>query len=301
MNLQTVWSLLTEAYEPLDEYPTKATMNIAAELNLPAGWFTWMTAGAMIGGDGITTEKYMRLFPYGLAETHEGRFASAVQQGYLTVNGRGEYRLSNSGADVVQKILHLLDVSMDHLHPMPTERLQTLVDTLKRLADESFAMPEPPAKWLISSKRRNLPPADGSCLFRYLIYYYDQIAAYRDDVYVAMWSAHGVKGHTWNALDQLIQGGALTFGDLYEKVKGRGITEQVHTADVKELVGRGWAEESSGVVKATEAGKQVRAEVEAETDQHFFAPWSSLNESELDELSSLASLLREGLKNSERS
>lgn len=40
MNLQTVWSLLTEADEPLDEYPTKATMNIAAELNLPAGWFT---------------------------------------------------------------------------------------------------------------------------------------------------------------------------------------------------------------------------------------------------------------------
>ncbi len=296
MNLQTVWSLLNEAYEPLDEYPMTATMNVAAELNLPAGWFTWMTAGVMLGGDGITAEKYMRLFPYGLAETHEGRFASAVQQGYLTVNDKGEYRLFNSGTDVVQKILYLLDVSVDHLHPMPTERLQILVDTLKRLADESFAVPEPPAKWLISSKRRYLPPADGSCLLRYLIYYYDQIAAYRDDVYVAMWSAHGVKGHTWNVLDQLIQGDALTFGDLYEKVKGRGITEEVHAADVQELARRGWAEESSGVVKATEAGKQVRAEVEAETERLFFAPWLRLNESELEELASLAGQLRDWLK-----
>lgn len=296
MNLQSIWSVLTEADEPLDEYPMTATMNVAAELNLPAGWFTWMTAGVMIGGNGITAEKYMRLFPYGLAEVNEGRFASAVQQGYLTVNDKGEYRLSNSGADVVQKILHLLDVSVDHLQPMPTERLQILVDTLKRLADESFAMPEPPAKWLISSKRRNLPPADGSCLLRYVIYYYDQIAAYRDDAYVAAWSARGVKGHTWNALDQLIQGGALTFGDLYEKVKGRGMTEEVHAEDVKELIRRGWADEGSGVVKATEAGKQVRAEVEAETEHLFFAPWSCLNESELEELASLAEQLRNGLK-----
>ena len=296
MNLQSVWSALTEADEPLDEYPMTATMNAAAELDLPAGWFSWVTAGVMLGGEAITIEKYMRLFPYGLAGTNEGRFASAVQQGYLTVNDKGEYRLSNSGSEVAQKILHAVDVSVDHLDPMPMERQQKLVDTLKRLANESFAMPEPPAKWLISHKRRNLRPTEGSCLLRYVVFYYDQIAAYRDDVYVAAWSAHGVGGHTWNALDQLIQGGALTLADLYDKVKGRGVTEEVHAADVRELVGRGWVEESSGVVKATEAGKQVRAEVEAETERLFFAPWSCLNESELEELASLASQLRDGLK-----
>lgn len=44
----------------------------------------------------------------------------------------------------------------------------------------------------------------------------------------------------------------------------------------------------STAIKSTEAGKQVRAEVEAETERLFFAPWSCLNESELEELSSLA-------------
>ena len=296
MNLQTVWSILTEGDEPLDEYPVTAMMNIVAELNLLPGWLTWVVAGMMFGEESITTEKYMHLFPYGLAQTNEGRFASAAQQGYLTINDKGEYRLSNSGSEITQKILHAVDVSVDHLDPMPMERLQKLVDTLIHLANESFAMPEPPAKWLMSHKRRNLRPTEGPCLLRYVIYYYDQIAAYRDDMYVAAWSTHGVEGHTWNALDQLIQDGALTLDDLHAKLSRRGVTEEVHAGDVKELARRGWAEESSGVVKATQAGKQVRAEVETETERLFFLPWSCLSESELEELASLSMQLCDGLK-----
>ena len=92
---------------------------------------------------------------------------------------------------------------------------------------------------------------------------------------------------------------ALTFDELHEKTSRRGVTEEVHAGDVMELVRRGWAEESSGVIQITSSGKQVRAEVEAETERLFFAPWSSLNESELEELASLAGQLRDGLKNLE--
>ena len=125
------------------------------------------------------------------------------------------------------------------------------------------------------------------------------LEGHRDDCYVATWSAHGVDGHAWEVLDALSQNDALALADLHNKLSRRGVTEEVHAGDVRELVGRGWAEESSGVVKATEAGKQVRAEVEAETERLFFAPWSGLNESELEELASLASQLRDGLKNLE--
>ena len=57
-----------------------------------------------------------------------------------------------------------------------------------------------------------------------------------------------------------------------------------------------WVDDASAKIQITAAGKQVRAEVEAETERLFFAPWSSLNESELEELSSLANQLRDGLK-----
>jgi hypothetical protein len=63
------------------------------------------------------------------------------------------------------------------------------------------------------------------------------------------------------------------------------------------LIERGWVEESSGVYQITSKGKQVRAEVEAETERLFFAPWSCLEESELAELASLAEGLRDGLMN----
>jgi len=65
------------------------------------------------------------------------------------------------------------------------------------------------------------------------------------------------------------------------------------------LARRGWADDASGKIQITSAGKQIRVEVEAKTERLSFAPWSCLNESELVELASLASQLRDGLKNLE--
>src|SRR5690606_15057020 len=123
-----------------------------------------------------------------------------------------------------------------------------------------------------------------------------ELAAYRDDCYIATWNAHGVEGHAWETLDFLSHGEAVTFDDLHEKLNRRGVTREVHAEDVQELARRGWADDASGKIQITSAGKQVRAGVEAETERLFFAPWSSLNESELEELSRLASQLRDGLK-----
>lgn len=118
---------------------------------------------------------------------------------------------------------------------------------------------------------------------------------HRDDCYFATWSVYGVEGHTWEVLDALSQNDALTFADLHAKLSRRGVTEEIHAGDVKELARRGWVEESTGVVKITSVGKQVRAEVEAETEHLFFAPWSCLNESESEALSNLSIQLRDGL------
>ena len=52
----------------------------------------------------------------------------------------------------------------------------------------------------------------------------------------------------------------------------------------------------SWLTQRTADGKSLCDEAEALTDQYFFAPWSCLNESELDGLASLASQMRDGLK-----
>lgn len=46
-------------------------------------------------------------------------------------------------------------------------------------------------------------------------------------------------------------------------------------------------------------GGQAGARAEVEVERLFFASWSCLNESELEELSHLAEQLRDGLKNLE--
>lgn len=59
---------------------------------------------------------------------------------------------------------------------------------------------------------------------------------------------------------------------------------------------RGWLEAYAGVYRVTDKGKRIHEETEALTDKYFFAPWSCLNESDLEELWSLASQLRGGLR-----
>lgn len=122
-----------------------------------------------------------------------------------------------------------------------------------------------------------------------------ELEGYCDDCYIATWRVCGVEGHTWELLDLLSRYESLTFADLHKELSGRGVTEEVHAADAMELERRGWADEVSKKIQITALGKRVRAEVEAETERIFFAPWSCLNESELEELASLASQLRDGL------
>ena len=185
---------------------------------------------------------------------------------------------------------------MSALTPMPKESLRALGNLLARISDAASSTPEPPAHVLIKAKRDLYQRTNAFAILEGFVAHCLLLEGYRDDCYIATWKAHGVDGHTWEVLDRLSQSDALTFDELHEKTSGRGVTREVHAADVQELARRGWAEDGSGVVKATEAGKQVRAEVEAETERLFFAPWSCLNESEVEELSNLASQLRDKLK-----
>ena len=179
---------------------------------------------------------------------------------------------------------------------MPKESLRTLGNFLARISGTALNLPEPPAHVLIKAKRDLYQRTNTFAILEGFVAHCLLLEGYRDDCYIATWSAHGMEGHTWEVLDQLSQSDALTFDELHDKLSRRGVTREVHAGDVQELARRGWAGDASGKIQITAEGKQVRAEVEAETERLFFAPWASLNESELGELASLANQLRDGLK-----
>jgi len=298
MSVKSSWSALEESSEILgDDYAYPAMDKIAAELSLPPDYFTWVAAIWLFGAEPFTIAQYMRIFPYGLSRANEARFSSAIRDGYLTSAGRESYQATERGMIAATSPFRAANDGIAPLRPMPEEALERLVNLLARLSDASFGMPEPPSHFILTHKRelyRRMGMIESLAGF---VAHCLELEGHRDDCYIETWRTHRVEGHAWDLLDFLSRGEALTFNDLHDKTSRRGVTREVHAEDVRELVGRGWVEEGSGVYQITSAGKQVRAEVEAETERLFFAPWSSLNRSELEELASLASQLRDGLQN----
>jgi hypothetical protein len=65
--------------------------------------------------------------------------------------------------------------------------------------------------------------------------------------------------------------------------------------DALDLVERGWVQEEAGVYQVTQAGHRTRQEAEELTNRLFFAPWSCLNQAEIEDLSNWVVGLRNGL------
>lgn len=296
MNLNSIWSRLEDIYDMLGGYGFAAMDKAATEMRLDSDWSTWLFAIWIFGSEPITTANFMRIFPYGLARLNEERFASAVQHGYLISDGKNGYIPTEFGMKAAHKVWRAAGDSLAPLKPMPEAQMEKAFDYLARLGESAMSTPEPPSHYFMAHKRENYQNFEVVHPLERFILLFGELAAYRDDMYVATWGTHRVEGHAWEVLDLLSHSGSMTFDELHHKLNRRGVTREVHAEDVRELARRGWADDASGKIQITAAGKQVRAEVEAETERLFFAPWVCLNESELDELSSLARQLRDGLK-----
>ena len=297
MNLKSIWSALEESSEILfDNYGYPAADKVAEELSLPPGYYAWVTAIWLFDANPFSIAQFMRYFPYGLAQVNDERLTSAVQQGYLASDGQGKYRATETGRTAATRLIQTGNNVMAALAPMPKESLRTLGNLLARISDAALNLPEPPAHVLIKAKRDCYQRTGTFAALEGIPAYCLLLEGHRDDCYFATWSAHGVEGHAWEVLDFLSRSESMTFDELHEKTSRRGVTREAHAADVQELARRGWVDDALGKIQITSAGRQVRAEVEAETERLFFAPCSCLNESELEELASLASQLRDGLK-----
>lgn len=297
MNLNSIWSVMEESSGILfRDYGSPAMDKAARELALPSDYFFWAAAIWLFNSEPFDVAAFMRAFPYGLAQGNKVRFASVVQQGYLASDGQGKYHATETG---IAAAVRLFDASLESiapLNPMPQGSLSKLSSLLARISDAAFKTPEPPAHVILKAKRELYRRLGMIAVLEGALAHCLELEGRRDDCYIATWKPHGVEGHTWQVLDQLSPSDALTLDELHDKLCRRGVTRKVHAEDVKELARRGWADDASGKIQITSAGRQVRAEVEAETERLFFAPWSSLNESELAELADLANQLRDGVR-----
>ena len=296
MHQNAIWSVLDESFDILGEYGYPAMDKAAEEFALDLDYFTWVTAVWLFGSDTFTTEHYMRMFPYGLARVYEERFASAAQQGYLVSDGKGQYTHTEEGLKIAKKLWRAAGDSLANLNPIPDEHLQRLYSYLIRIADASLAVPEPPPHFYISHKRANYGRYGTKCPIENFVVHFGALAAYRDDSHMAAWCIHSIEGNHWEVFSEVWGGRNNTLDEIFEERSYRGITRDEYASILQELVERGWVQQEGETYQLTAEGKRIREEAEALTDTYFFAPWSCLSESELEELTSLACQLRDGLK-----
>jgi hypothetical protein len=296
MNLTSIWSTLEESFDMLGGYGFPAMDKTATELALEPGWFSWVAAIWLFGSEPITTANFMRMLPYGLARLNEERFASAAEQGYLISDGEGGYSPAERGLDAAHKIWRAAGDSLADLSSLPEENLHRLFSYLVRIADTALAAPEPPSHFFLAHKRENYRRFGTQYPLEGFVVRFGELSAHRDDAHIAAWQAHNIEGHAWDVFSRIWRNDASTLDQMYETLQYNEVPQEIYARDLQELIVRGWIEENAGVFQATDEGKRIREEAEALTDKYFFAQWNCLNESELEELASLAGQLRDGLK-----
>ena len=299
MNLQTIWTALEESYGVCADASAPAIEKFAEESHLSSGYWSWGPAIILFPDETISSAQWMRIFPYGIPQTINGRLASATEGGYLVQDGDG-FRSTEKGKAAAHQGLQALADGIAHLHPLPPNDLQRLVDYLVRLSDASFAAPEPPPKFCLTHYKNYKSTFDGNApLIRLFVHYFKELDFYRMDSHMAAWRSHNLEGNRWEVFSEVWGGKNNTLDKIFDELSFRGITRDEYASILQELVERGWVQQDGETYQPTAEGKRLREEAEALTDRYFFAAWSCLSKSELEDLFSLSTQLRDGLKKSE--
>lgn len=293
MNLNTLWSTLMESIEPLSDL---ALDKAATELNLESGDITWLWAICLFDPEPFSTAAYMHIRPYGSARVNEERFGSAVKQGILIVNSQNEYLPTEKGRAVTNKFLQTADASIAHLQPIPIAELQKIADYGKRLVEASFAAPEPPSKFGMTGYYKNVHPGEDAHLLRLILHYVATLSQYRDASHLAAWQDHNMAGYVWSALTSIWRDEVNTLDALHEEMGSFIFTRDDISQALIDLASFGWIKENTSEYQLTTEGKRIREEAEALTNCYFFAPWVCLSEAEQEDLLSLATQLRDGIR-----
>jgi hypothetical protein len=296
MNLNSIWSALEESFDICSDVSAPAIEYFAKENHLSAGYWSWGPAIILFPDEPISPVQWMKIFPYGIPQTINGRLASAAEGGYLVADSEG-FRSTEKGKVVAHQGLQALTDGIAHLQPLSPADLQRLVNYLIRLSDSSFATPEPPPKFCLTHYRNYKSTFDNTAPpIRLFVHYFKELDFYRMDSHMAAWRIHNIEGNRWEVFSEVWGGKNNTLDKLYEELSFRGITRDEYAQFLQELVNYGWLQETDGEYQVTTNGKKIREEAEVLTDKFFFASWSCLSETELEDLSSLATQLRDGLR-----
>ncbi len=249
-----------------------------------------------LGLDYFSTKDFQKRDPFSNPEQFEKNFARLNMKGWVEPLQDGSSRVTEEARQAVRKIIRAGDEQLLGFCSMPESDLERLVLLLKQIVKESKLTRQPPEKWAIF-KRFRVTDEHSSRIVQIREYLMDMYA-YRDDCHLSAARPHfNQAGIVWLVLGALWKGDASNAGQMLENMPFRGYELEDYEIALEAAVEVGWAEpaDRADVFRLTQKGKELREQVEHLTNEYFYAPWSILTQTEIDELYDLLITLRHEL------
>lgn len=200
-----------------------------------------------------------------------------VAQGYVQ-HDEGAYTVTTSGRALIEELERQAQAYLATLTPIPETDLKRLAELLSELAARSWSAPEPAVKSHQARAQRIALTSDAPLPQLDLAIY--ALWTARDDAHTAAWQGAGFEGPALDLLTRLWTGEATTLHELIAR-----IGQAQHPRDVEhgvtDLEAHGYLQRDGDTLALTEQGREIRDQIEAETDGVYFATWQQLTPEDL--------------------
>lgn len=240
----------------------------------------------------ITPDLFLKRNPYAKPESVLEILEDAAEAGYLELDEQGGYQPAEKGSSAIEAVHEPFYTKINQINKFPHEKLKELASLLAKLVVSVDHSELAGGKICYKASRGGHIQVEPETLAQ-VDQILDDLNAFRDDAHIAAWTPIGVDGHTWEVLTFVWNGEATTAEKLNERLPYRQYTMEDYQGRLGDLVQRSWIEEGAEGYLVTEAGKKIRDEAEAATNEYYFGPWIVLTDPELARLGELLEELKE--------
>ena len=247
------------------------------ELGISRPLYFLLTQCAQMPPDGATATELRPGAPYATRDPHLALLAEGLAEGLLVCDERGRYRPSERGLALVAQVERETTAWLAQQAPLPAPELERLADEFGTIAAglprDGEAAEAHIHRW--GRIAAVAPYAADAPLVRLERAIMDLWMA-RDDAHIAAWDMARFYGPHLDVLTRLWRGDAEDLAGLQAVMAATQDAEMVVDI-VDELTEQGYLEIRQGILQPTRAGYNVREEIEANTDELYFAQWPHLD------------------------
>lgn len=279
--LQEFWSITEPSIE-----------EAAIQLNIPIELYYY----SELGLDSFSREEFQKRDPYSNPLLFEKTFVTLNFKGWIEPLPDEKYKVTEQAREAARTIMQAGDKKLLPFESFTDIDLHRLTVLLKQIFMANEFTSAPTEKWALRT-RFHMAGENSPMIIQVREYLMD-LFAYRDDCnYAASHPHFGQAGIVWSVLGSLCKNNTVTAEHLAETLSFRGYEDYDYEVALQAATQLGWAElaDDPDTFRITQKGRELREHAEQLTNDYFYAPWSAMTETELDELYDLLLKLRDQL------